>query len=254
VIPFNKNIGKHYAAFEYDVAALNLFDYISASRYPLYGSFDTYFAPSINNEEQVSLAVLFVDESFIGMMGLKWSIPPTDSFYLSEKNTAILNQTAANLLNLGAEPIGQSIQLGRRQLVVRGILNDFNYESLKNKIGPLCLSISSHTDTLSVWSSDGGYMYGTLKKGKNVSDAVKQLNKVYNKYDIENVFEYSFTDDSFSNLYENENRLEKLTYVSISITLLIACFSLYGLAMFLIQQRYGCQSRQYLFDSFYRFS
>jgi putative ABC transport system permease protein len=238
VVPFSPAIGAHYLSFEHDISTLNIFEHISAARYPIYKSYDTYFLAVKNSDKQLTVAMLSVDESFIGMMGLKWSVVPSDPLGILSKNTVLLNETAARQLNLGGTPVGERIQFGNLQREVRGVLKDFNFESLKNKIGPLCITISAHTDQSSSWSYSGGYLYGSLKKGIHNSIALSKLAEIYNTYDKENEFEYSYTDDAFSDLYESDNRLEKLAFLSMGVTLLIACFGLYGLAVFIIRQRY----------------
>ena len=50
-------------------------------------------------------------------------------------------------------------------------------------------------------------------------------------------FEYSFMDDTYNDLYGAEERLKKILTVFVTLTILIACLGLLGLATFMAVQR-----------------
>lgn len=129
----------------------------------------------------------------------------------------------------------KQIALGNQSFNVAGVLRDFNYETLQNKIGALCLFIS--TDTLSRWGSEGGCLFAAIKPHTNVHNLIQRISNIYKKYDKETPFQYSFMNEAYNDLYTSEERLSKILTVFTTLTILIACLGLFGLATFMAVQR-----------------
>ncbi|MEO8853647.1 MAG: ABC transporter permease [Ginsengibacter sp.] len=234
MIPFAPSIGKHYSAFKTETASLAGISQTATASYPMYKGYDMYFAKTYNTKTDVSVSVLNVDENFTNVLDLKWKKPPSSPHYM-QKNSIIINEEAVSKLNLGDAPLHKQINLGGQSFDVVGVVKDFNYETLQNKIGALCFFISA--DTLSRWGSEGGCMFAVIKPHTNVHNLIQRIGGIYEKYDKETPFQYSFMDDAYNNLYLSEERLSKILTVSTSLTILIACLGLFGLATFMAVQR-----------------
>lgn len=61
----------------------------------------------------------------------------------------VLNEQAAEELNFGNDLSAAKLD---GQYEVAGVLKDFNYTSLQNKIGPLCLFITTDVDSTAKWT------------------------------------------------------------------------------------------------------
>ena len=234
MIPFSPSIGKHYPAFKTETASLSWISQTATANYPMYKGTDVYYAKAYNTKTDVSVSVLNVDENFTNVLHLKWKKPHDNPHYL-QKNSMIINEEAVSKLELGEAPLQKQINLGNRSFNVAGVLRDFNYETLQSKIGALCLFIS--TDTLSRWGNEGGCLFAAIKPHTNVHNLIQRISSIYEKYDKETPFQYSFMDEAYNDLYMSEERLSKILSVFTTLTVLIACLGLFGLATFMAVQR-----------------
>jgi putative ABC transport system permease protein len=188
----------------------------------------------VNSKEVVLLPTLSVDQHFIQMLGLKWKVKPADPLFYHNPNAAILNETAIEKLDLDADPVNKKMD---NELVVAGILEDFNYASLQNKIDALCLFVTQDNDTTSLWAKNGGCLFVSINPRVNIPGFISQAKTVYEKYDSESPFSYHFLDDAFDSLYKAENRLFKILTAFTAFIIFIASLGLFGLAAFMVVHR-----------------
>lgn len=235
LIPFTGTVGKHQDAFKKETGALAAVKEITVARYPLYDGYDMFSTKSKNGTDEISSAIISVDENFIPMMGLDWKVKPVNPQYYRNPKTVIINETALEKFGLKAEEaINEKITVWDEAYEVGGVLKDFNYESLRDKIDALCLVVGR--DSASSWS-DGGCLYARIGAGANIPSTIGQMKTIYEKYDLDRPFEYYFTDDVFESMYKAENRVSRVFNIFTSITVLIACLGLFGLSIFTVEQR-----------------
>ncbi|HTE25716.1 ABC transporter permease [Flavitalea sp.] len=235
-IPFSPAAGKHFNTFKKETSNLAAVKEVTASRYPLYDGYDMFSTKIKNKDEDATLVLLTVDENFISLLGLQWKNPPTNNLYNQMQNAVILNESAVEKLNLtAAKAINEKINIWDTEHQVGGVLKDFNYESLHDKIDGACLVISK--DTASAWGDSGGCLFAKLQAGANIPAAIKQLKSLYEKYDKDTPFQYYFMDDAYETMYKAEDRIFSIFNVFTVITVLIACLGLVGLSIFTAEQR-----------------
>ena len=113
---------------------------------------------------------------------------------------------------------------------VIGIVKDFHFQSLRDKIEPLVLAYNNNPiHVIDYYSAriEATDMQGTLDKLKTV-----MVNN-----DKEDPFEYHFLDDQLALFYvEDERRQTLLIWVALA-TIFIACLGLFGLATYSAEQR-----------------
>ncbi|RYY16099.1 MAG: FtsX-like permease family protein, partial [Chitinophagaceae bacterium] len=150
----------------------------------------------------------------------------------TDTSAYILNETAAK--NLGysnpAELVGKTMSYGGNPGAVIGIMGDFHFESMHQKIVPLVL----FTDRAS------GNAYGDISiriSGKNIPGALSHIENTHKKFLPEVPFQYSFLDERFQRLYESELKQGSIFAVFSGIAIFIACLGLFGLSAFAITQR-----------------
>jgi putative ABC transport system permease protein len=160
----------------------------------------------------------------------------------SDSTAVIINETAARMLKI-ADAGGQSIDLsavsggGPFELLdtpfkprVVGIVKDFHFQSLREKIGPLILAYNENP----IQPID---YYSVKIEPGNVAETLAQLKTIMVKMDEREPFEYHFLDDQLALFYvEDERRQTLLTWVAIA-TIFIACLGLFGLATYSTEQR-----------------
>jgi ABC-type antimicrobial peptide transport system, permease component len=144
----------------------------------------------------------------------------------NEDDKIILNQSAVNVMGLH-DPVGKTIRFWGKDKQIIGVLKDFNYESLRQKIGPL-LFYFNPTKTLEVMARiQAGHEKQTLL----------ELGKLYSRFNPGFSFDYHFMDASFQAQYEAENRVSVLSRYFAALGILISCLGLFGLAAFAAEQR-----------------
>ncbi len=160
--------------------------------------------------------------------------------------SVIVNETAARLLKI-SEAAGQVVDIGAvsrnegsfidmseapfvYKPVVVGIVKDFHFQSLRDKIEPLV--IAYNINPLHVID-----YYSVRIASTNIQETLDQLKAVMVKNDEREPFEYHFLDDQLALFYvEDERRQTILTWVALA-TVFIACLGLFGLATYSAEQR-----------------
>ncbi len=108
-----------------------------------------------------------------------------------------------------------------------GVMKDFHYGSVKNKIEPLALALApDYVNFLVVRLSPG-----------NVSKKISSLEDSWRNVVSNYPFEYKFLDEDFDRMYRSEERMVDLLRVFAFVAIAIACLGLFGLASFTAEQK-----------------
>ncbi len=183
-------------------------------------------------ESAISMQHWRIDYDYIPTMGME--IVKGRNFsrdFGSDSTAIIINEKTAQILEF-PDPIGQKIYTnapGQSQQVVLtiiGVVKNFNFESLKKNIGPLCFVLGNATASTAFKVSSSG-----------VQDLVKQVESKWKAMAPGLAFRYRFLDESFENMYRDEQRVGQLTLCFGIIAIVIACLGLFGLATFMAEQR-----------------
>ncbi len=165
-----------------------------------------------------------------------------DPANIADSTSIILNESAIKSLGITAqEAIGKAVvrpafsYYGRPDSTqvpvsghVIGVVEDFPYRSMHNKIDPLGISSKPHMDDRIIH---------VRLPATGASDKIAFLESKWKEQFPELGFDYWFLDDEFGRMYENEVKVAQLTEKFSMLAILIACIGLYGLASFMSQQR-----------------
>jgi len=234
MIPFSSAIGKSYASFKSEIAAVPGVSRLATSQVAMYKGNDIMGVKPKNSENMIFLPILSVDEKFVDVLGLEWKVPPKDPVYYHKENVMLLNETALEKLNLGDDPLNQTVD---DQYSVAGVLKDFNYYSLQDKIASLGLIITSEKDTVGGWGKRGGCLFAKVNANTNLPGLISKMKTVYEGYDKVKPFTFQFMDEAFNELYRAEEKLSRILGLFTLLMILIACLGLLGLTTFMIMQR-----------------
>jgi len=153
----------------------------------------------------------------------------------SDSNAVILNETAAKAL-FTESPIGQTLKFSSSSFVgvVIGVVKDFHFASLHDRIGPMVLGFMP----LGGHHALHGIDYFTIRTaGTNIQETVDFITSVHAKFDPINPIELGFLDQWWLNLYERDQRLGEMFEIASGLAIVIACIGLFGLAAFIAEQR-----------------
>jgi ABC-type antimicrobial peptide transport system permease subunit len=138
----------------------------------------------------------------------------------------ILNEEAVELMGV-EEPIGTLFTLWNNEGSVIGVVRNFHFASLHNKIQPLVLT---YYPTL--------FYYVFIKIDPvNIAHTISLLQTTWNKFAPGIPFDYRFLDEEFDNLYKTEQRTGKIFTSFTFLALFIASLGLFGLAAYITEQR-----------------
>ena len=217
-----------------------------SSRVP--GEWKSLFRVKINtpgNGDDPKIAYLIgADKDFTKTFGLQ--LTKGRNFINSTDSTSvILNETAANLLHI-TEPSNQLVDMPSRsggdsfqplneqnepfKARVIGIVKDFHFQSLREKIAPLVLAY--HINPIQMID-----YYTARIDANNIASTLEKLKAPLVKADKEEPFEYHFLDEQLALFYLEDYRRQTLLLWVALATIFIACLGLFGLATYSAEQR-----------------
>jgi len=164
----------------------------------------------------------YVDESFLDVFEIE--LAAGRNFRRGDRDAMILNEAALNELGW-KEPLGKKFRIGREGEVV-GVVKDFHFESLHNKIGPMAL----------FYNAGGGQIAVRVRPG-DPAKSIETLRTVFEQTIHGQPFDYSFLDDSFNALYKKEIRTGEIFAAFAVLAILIACLGLLGLTSLSVARR-----------------
>ena len=174
------------------------------------------------------LRFMRVDEDFIEAAGLEIVSGRNFDKASDQKGAYIIAESVAEVLNLN-RPLGvecrSDIHDGTFPIV--GVIKDFHFASLHNKIEPLVLEYRP------TWT---GYMFVKVESGR-FGEVLEFLRQKYDEVAPDHLFNYVFVDEYFNRNYEIENRSYGLFQVFSIIALLVACLGLFGLTVYAAEIR-----------------
>jgi putative ABC transport system permease protein len=148
----------------------------------------------------------------------------------TDSSACLINASAVRELGWTEDDaVGREIQDFQgdqpKKITVIGVIEDFNYESLKEKVRPLVIQLTDVSRQLMV------------RYQGNPQDAIASIETLWKEVAPGVPLEYSFLDQDFDSLFRAEMRLRDLFTVFSGLTIFIACLGLFALAAFLTEQR-----------------
>jgi putative ABC transport system permease protein len=145
---------------------------------------------------------------------------PTDSASI------VLNEAAVKEFGL-ENPIGSEIIFTSQNQTYKviGVLKDFNYESLRNEVGPHALFLTNVNNRLAI------------KYSGDPVNAIDLIQSKWKELAPNEPLEYYFLDDKFNALFQAEKQLGELFTIFTGLAIFIACLGLFGLASFMAEKR-----------------
>jgi len=160
----------------------------------------------------------------------------------SDSLAVLINETAARMLGITA-PTEQSIVIpgldfggnletleNPIQVRVVGIVKDFNFQSLREKVGPMVIGYKNNPIHL--------IDYFTVKiASNNMRATLQQMETILHQVDPAHIFEYNFLDKQWELFYREDHKRQVILLFVAGMTILIASLGLFGLVTFAAKQR-----------------
>jgi putative ABC transport system permease protein len=163
-----------------------------------------------------------IDPAFLNLYQIKIKYGRNFSFDLMTdySNSCLVNETACRAFGV-ENPVGKLV--GNKEII--GVVNDFNFTSLHNRIEPLIINCAEGNIVQLKISSDN--RDATL-------NSIMQLSKELSP-DFKG--EYSYMENRIRELYKSEINLKSSFILYSIITLIISSLGLFGLTLFLIRKK-----------------
>ena len=194
------------------------------------------WSAQMDEGEQISVNANPIDEDYLRLNGLKLIAGTTINEqdmreagvedWQKRQYHFILNESAARRLGWTPEQaIGQKMQT-QRPGVVKGVIKDFNFQSVHEMIKPLVLFTAPR----------GGRLLVKIA-GSNTTETLSFMKNKWKELLPNRPFEYHFIDEDFARLYDSELQLGKAMNLFASIAIILATLGLFGLSSYIVQQR-----------------
>jgi putative ABC transport system permease protein len=180
---------------------------------------------------------LYVDEHYIPTLGMQMAKGRNFSADFPTDSTGIiLNEAAVRLLGL-KDPLNQLLYrpdyrkgIDEKPTAIAfhivGVVKDFNFNSMHEKVGPLVMELSDNRGSMAIRLHTA-----------NVYPLVRQIEAKWHGIAPGVPFGYTFMDNDFNNLYHAEQQTGRLFITFAVFAILIACLGLFGLVTYAAEQR-----------------
>jgi putative ABC transport system permease protein len=196
---------------------------------------NTYAKEAVmSTDNGIDMQTWLVDYDYIKTMGME--IVEGRNFskeFSADSNAVLITETTAKLLGYGQAAgkliYDQSDDPGDNSLSplqIIGVIKDFHFESLRQKLGPLCMRLGRSNGLASFKVS-----------AANTKDLVSKIEGKWKALAPGMPFSYRFMSDSFDQMYRSEQRAGTIAIVFAILAILIACLGLFGLVTYMAEQR-----------------
>ena len=198
------------------------------------GFHDMYMFQSESKPDQkILINTEFADFEFVKALGIKMLAGRelSSSFPTDSAGSVLINHTAATFLGYSPEQaLGKwirNIQGDGLQRRIVGVVEDFHFSSLKEKIGPMIIAPNP----------DWRVAVIRLRPGNHLPSAINNIKTQYASAAPGYPFEYNFLDEQFNQLYKDDMKQDNILSIFSGIAILIACVGLFGLASYTAVKR-----------------
>jgi ABC-type antimicrobial peptide transport system permease subunit len=170
------------------------------------------------------VTTLFADADFLKT--LKISLTQGRDFYRDgdpDSGMVLANEEAVKLLGV-SDPLGLRIEgIKKGGVKVIGIVKDFHFKSIHEKVGPLFITQAN---------AGNPYSNTLIRMDGDPKENIEAIGKAWKKFNPGEPFVYSFLDDDFQAVYRAEEVTETLFKIFGAIGIVTACLGLLSLSAY----------------------
>ena len=193
--------------------------------------------------ESQTLNVMNGDYDYLDVYGI--DVVEGRGFDPTDDGGLLVNQAAVRALGWDSA-IGKRFELrdfaNDEELTyepVVGVVGDFHYESLHQKVEPLVIFNfqPDFEDTDAINRAVARANVTVKISGEDIPGTLAFMEERWREYDPKHPFEYKFLDDSLDELYVSEQQQMNLIGIFAGLCIFLSCLGLFGLSAFTTQQR-----------------
>jgi len=183
-----------------------------------------------------SMILALVDHDFIDTYGIEIIKGRNFDKAMSTdaEEAVIVNETTVKAYGWQDNPIGKKIHWGfeldgsgGRILKVIGVVKDFHFNSLHNKVVPFMMFLS-----------DFDKYYLSLRiNPENIGETRQFIEDKWNSHGAGRPFDYSMLTETWDEMYQSEAKIGAIFTIATLLTIFIALLGLLGLSSFVAEQK-----------------
>ncbi len=139
--------------------------------------------------------------------------------------TVIINRKMAEQLGL-KDPVGKALAFYAGEFEIIGVVEDFHFETLRDKVTPVAMLWGSNASIISVKANTD-----------DIPDLLDAMESKWKEFAPNAEFRYAFMDVSYANMYADVQRVRGVFTSFAVLAILVACLGLLALSAFLVEQR-----------------
>jgi len=184
-------------------------------------------------EETFLLQTNWVDYDYLDTYGM--TLASGRSFneeFTTDREACMINESAAKDFEINDIENTRFIRPGDSALhyhQIIGVVSNFNFESLRNPIGPYMFLFKG--DNI-LW----GYLSVKLS-AQNYAKTIADIEQVWKEFTSNNPLQYYFVDEDFEQMYIQEKQNAQMAVIFSILAIFIAVLGLFGLTSFTVEQR-----------------
>jgi putative ABC transport system permease protein len=180
----------------------------------------------VKDQKYVGTQFWRVDPDYASVLGLKIVEGRFfDRAIASDSDAIVINQAMALDLALD-KPVGQQVQNYRPWNVI-GVVENFYFDNIREKIGPLAMVIRSpSTGNISVKLSS-----------TDMQATMQSIEALWKKFSPHQPMRTMFVDETFASMYDDITRMGRIFTTFAALAIIVACLGLFALSAFMVEQR-----------------
>ncbi len=167
-----------------------------------------------------------IDEHYLPTLGMKLLQGRNFSAAMpSDSDAVIVNKTFVDKMGF-AKPVGEMITNGREHKRIIGVVENFNFENMKQAVGPLAMLLGNSNSMISV-----------KIRSSEIAPALSAIQKAWKSFVPHQALRYRFLDESYAAMYADVQRTGTLFSGFAALAVIVACLGLFALSAFMAEQR-----------------
>ena len=196
--------------------------------------------PGNGEEKEYPSNVFIGDHDYVKTLGLKVIAGRDFSREMSTDaaEAFLINETAVKEFGFESpeKAIGRRINWDKwepdslnpvKKGKVIGVVQDFHYKSLHEKVTASVIQISSQEN----------FKVAVKFNTADVNNTIAYITAVWNRFSPGYPLDYNFMDETYGKMYKAEEKLGSLLWIFTVMAIIVGCMGLFGLAAFSAEQR-----------------
>ncbi len=147
-------------------------------------------------------------------------------FATDRESALIVNEEAVRVMDM-ENPIGKKMGHYKGEGIIIGVMKDYHFATLRDRIGPLVLDLDPEDTNFVVFKVNP----------EGLAATTAWVEQVWNRYDPDRTFEARLLEDILKQVYMIERSISRFFNYAAYLALVISCLGLFGLAAYSVERR-----------------